>query len=134
MFLSDLGPLAQQAFLSLARNVVAADDRVTVEEEALLRDLHREIGEETALAPRRKNIAEICADVTDRRTQILILLELASVAHVDGEYEPREQALIEKISDLWSIDTIDRVRAEEWGKRRVELMTDALDIMLDASS
>lgn len=134
MFLADLSKLEQNTFLSLARNMVAADAIVTPEEEDLLNDLHYEIGQDTIIEPICKDIAELCTAVSNRKSQAKMLLELASIAHVDGEYEERERELLRTIAANWDIEHYSVIRAEDWGKNRIALIADAAHIMHDITT
>jgi 2-polyprenyl-6-methoxyphenol hydroxylase-like FAD-dependent oxidoreductase len=129
MFLADLSKSEQDTFLSLARNMVAADEKVTPEEEELLRDLHIEIGQAVVIEPMQQDIEQLCEAVSDRGAQAKMLLELSSIAHVDGDYEERERHMIRSIAKKWKIDQLSVLRAEDWGQRRVALIVDAAHIV-----
>jgi len=133
MFLSDLSENERTVFLSLARNMVAADDKVTQEEEEMLRDLHDEAGQGLMIDPNDKDIEGLCGQIQSPSAQAKMLLELASIAFVDGEYEDRERELLKRVSGYWCIERLSFLRAEDWGKKRVELAAEAAHLVHEIS-
>lgn len=134
MFLSDLSMDERKAFLSLARNMVAADEKVTPEEEQMLRDLHSEAGYGLQIEPHNGDIEALCGLISNTVARAKVMLELASVAYVDGDYEVRERALLNRIAKAWGIEQLSFLRSEDWGKKRVELAIDAAHIIHEISN
>lgn len=134
MFLQDLHPADKDVFLGLAHKMILADEKLAAEEAAMLGDIVLEMGGESNAAVTDRVVEELCTDVTDPRTQAIMLLELASLAHVDGEYAHEERELLHAIARIWNIGPITLVRIETWAKARIDLSREAAEVILEAAS
>jgi len=131
MFLGDLGEEEKRTFLILAWKMVSADGRVTNEEREMLQDAQEEMGLGTAdeSPDCLDDLNECCKSVTSSKARALMLLELASFAFVDRDYDVRERELLRTVAEIWRLDEISVVRVEEWARKRVELATEAAEVV-----
>jgi len=131
MFLNDLGEAEKRTFLILAKKMVSADGRVTTEEREMLKDAQEEMGlyaTENSLAG-NDNLDNCCRSVVSSRARVLMLLELASFAFIDHDYDARERELLRSVANIWKLDDISVMRIEEWARKRVELSTEAAEVI-----
>ncbi len=134
MFLRDLSTNEKQLFLGLARAMISADEKLTAEEIAMLGDVALEMGVESDVEVTSRGVAELSTGITDPRTQAIMLLELASLAHVDGEYADEERQLLRAIARIWKFGPITLTHIETWAKTRIDLSREAAEIILEAAS
>ena len=131
MFLAGLSSQEKNAFLQLARQMIAADGVVTSEEQEMLSDLRHEMGSAPLSDDQVRAVGDACSLVTQIDTRTKILLELASLAYVDGDYDKREQVLLREIGSIWDVDSHSLVRIEDWGRSRVGLAVEAAYIIYE---
>lgn len=131
LFLADLSNSEKKAFLHLAGLMVLADGRVTTEEREMLLDVQEEMDIKVAEESpgTEKDLDELCQSVVLPRARVKILLELASFAFVDHDYDERERELLRAVAKIWQLDDISVVRIEEWAHKRVELAREAAEII-----
>ena len=131
MFLGDLEYSDKRAFLDLARIMMSADGRVTIEEREMLRDAVEEmdldVSEESPLGI--DDLDACCSPIVSPRSRAIVLLELASFAFVDHDYDAREKELLRAVAQKWQLDEISVVRIEQWAYKRVELAREAAEII-----
>jgi uncharacterized tellurite resistance protein B-like protein len=134
LFLDDLTNTEKIAFLDLARMMVSADGIITAEEREMLRDVQVEMGLEVAedLPTLGIDLDGACNSVVSTSTRVKVLLELASFAYVDSDYDERERKFLRGIGEKWQFDEISIIRVEEWASRRVALAREAAEIILEA--
>lgn len=125
MFLHELTAEQQRAFLVLARQVIAADDRLALQEVERLEALYRETGlpAETAHAP--DVVGDLNYMFDTLRTRAVALLELLLVAHTDGEYEGREQAALDHVAEAMGVPEALWTDLQGWAARYAALVREA---------
>lgn len=131
MFLGELEGSHKEAFMALARRMVSADGKITPEEKQMLDDAVLELGlsAEPDFDAQLPKVKECCGAVLDPEARAFILLELASFAYVDHEYDESERELLHSVADLWRLDPLTVVRIEDWARRRVELSKEAVEVI-----
>ena len=131
MFLGDLKYSEKRVFLDLARMMVSADGKVTAEEREMLHDVQEEMGLDVAeeFSEGRENLDKCCQSVVSPRARAVMLLEFASFAYVDHDYDARERELLRAMAEIWQLDEISVVRIEEWAFKRVELALEAAEVI-----
>jgi len=130
MFLKDLTPDCQSSFLALAKLLAAADGILAPEELAMLDDVASEMGiSSDSVSPTEAELEVLCAAVHSPEVRAYMLMELASLAHIDDDFASEERQLLRAISDLWNIDTITLIRIEAWAETRVEMSREAAEIV-----
>lgn len=136
MFLSDLDDSDKRAFLGLATIMVSADGKITSEEHAMLRDAAEEMELDIAedVLQQEPNFEDCCSKIISPRSRVQVLLELASFAFVDRDYDVQEQELLRAIANTWQLDEILVMEIEQWASRRVKLATEAAKIIYEAET
>jgi uncharacterized tellurite resistance protein B-like protein len=136
MFLSELNETEKLAFLELATLMVSIDGKITVEESDMLQDAaeEMEINGYPAGPIDIQDLEEVCLRIEDTEAKAFILLELASFAFVDHDYDESEKALLRTIAKKWKLDKMSMLQIEEWAFKRVNLAKEAAEIVRDVSS
>jgi hypothetical protein len=134
MFLSDLTPDCKVAFLDLARLLIAADGVQAPEELEMLNDVAREMEIELAGPSTSRGVEELCEGIRRPEAQAQILMELASLAHVDDDYSSEERLLLQQVGALWKINPITMIRIEAWAAARIEMSREAAEIIQEITT
>lgn len=129
MFIRGLSESDRRVLHSLARAMITADDVLAPEEAAMLEDIEAEMDLSVPDDAKRDDLVGLCAAVSSPEARAHILLELASVAHVDGEYADQEAKLLRGIAKEWAIEEYTVVRIEVWASRRIALAGEAVSIV-----
>ncbi|NNF57483.1 MAG: hypothetical protein HKN04_04510 [Rhodothermaceae bacterium] len=125
MFLHELTTEQQRAFLILARQVMAADERLAMQEVERLEALYRETGlpAETAAGP--DAVGDMNYLFASPRVRAVVLLELLLVAHADDDLDPRENAVIRDVAERMEVYDDDWTRFSAWAARYAALRREA---------
>ena len=128
MFLNELSPEQRTALLVLAREVIDADDRLTLPEVERLDRLYAEagVGTETADAPNAAGDLNLLFPTPRQRA--VVLIELLLVAHADGQLHPREEAAIQRVAARLQVDQGVWTHALDWSHRHAALSAEARQI------
>ena len=119
------------AFAELAKIVIAADGIFHDKEMEIYHDIciEMDIKEDDVHQVENKNIEELIYIFSTRNSQIFAILELLSIAYVDDYYAIEEKSLIGKLSNLIGIKKDQLLKMQEWGKNRIQLGQNLLDII-----
>ena len=125
MFLTELSPEQRSALLVLARQVIDADERLTLPEVERLDRLYEEagVGPEMASAPSAAGDLNLLFPTPRQRA--VVLVELLLVGHVDGRLHPREEAAIQRIAARLQIDQGLWGQILDWSHRYAALADEA---------
>lgn len=125
MFLNELSPEQRRALHVLARQVIDADDRLTLLEVERLDEIYEEsgVGPEMASAPNAAGDLNLLFPT--ERTRSVVVLELLLVAYADGRLHPREEAAIQQIAARLQIDQGLWSHIHDWAGRYAELAREA---------
>ena len=129
MFLSGLSVKDKGTFLALAAKMIAADGVLAPEEVAILGDLVRELDMLADPKMSSLEVEELCSVPPTPQAQACMLLELASIAHIDRQYADEERSLLAEIARQWQIDALTLVRIERWAVTRIELSREAAEVI-----
>jgi tellurite resistance protein len=127
MFLSQLTPPQQDAFLQLAAQLVAVDGHFSVEEQVMLSELA--ISTVDWVPGEVIPIAELIEAFDEPRSQAAALLELIRLAYADGDYGTEERAFIASLAQRMAITGERLARMEAWVVRRLALMAEGLALL-----
>ena len=110
---------------------MSADGKITVEERDMLQDAVEEMGVAAAeeMPAGAEDLDVFCSSITSPQARVIMLLELASFAFVDSDYDAREQGLLRAVAKIWQMDLISVLRIEHWAESRVALAREAAEIM-----
>lgn len=129
MFLHTLNDAEREAFLALARNYIQADQKVSFQEEAMLKQLCLEIG----LAPEHDlpshPRAYWLAQIVRRRARISALFELLALVNADKNFHVRERELVFETATAWGITNAELEKMSTWHDRLAELVGEGFLLM-----
>lgn len=121
MFLHLLNDSQQRAFLSLAKQFVEADAKLSDEEHNLLELMWAETGQDFDQELPTDDFETLAAAFQNRQTKAAVLLELLSAGHADAEFHPEESAFIERLSGAFEVDDTELKSMDEWVQRQLDL-------------
>lgn len=128
MFLNELTREQQKAFCILARQVIAADERLAMKELESLEAIYRETGldAETAEAP------DVALDLNylfdTPRSRAVVFIELVLLAFADGVFDARENEAVTSFGDAMQLSESVRKDAYNWARRFVAMKTEGEEI------
>jgi hypothetical protein len=129
VFLARLTRTQQQAFLSLARQMIAADSVASLGEMATLQQLRREMGVDVDGATEVLSLAAAAARFDTRAARIIALLELTVLSHSDRQSSLGENSMLQRLAGLWGFDATTVASIDAWVVRFRKLTDDALDMI-----
>ena len=88
----------------------------------------------TVASSRSEGVDSLCSHAPAPQAQAHILLELASIAHVDNDYSVEEREFLRIVADYWNVDPITLIRIEGWAEARVLLSREAAEVVLELQS
>ena len=121
MWLSSLSNDQRHALLRLAHNVIVSDGLLDPNEEDMLFELKREmalsdVGEVEYLA-----LDGIQNVFQDRRSRIIVVINLLKLSYVDGAFEIEEECLLKEIARTFDITDQDFLLLDNWVRRLTAL-------------
>jgi len=135
LFLDHLTPREKQGFLELALLAIRADNTISDEEVQQVEELRLELGIDEATfveaVKRQPQLERAVAAFTTQEAKRRAFLELVSLTFVDGEYDPAENAFLQKVQRAFQIEDPVRDRCFAWALQMVKLRDEALAIMVD---
>lgn len=125
MFLNELSPEQRRALHVLARQVIDADQRLTLPEVERLDEIYQEsgIGTEHADAPNAAGDLNLLFPTS--RERAVVVIELMQVAYADGQLHPREEAAVQRIAAQLQIDQGLWTNIMDWAQRHAALAAEA---------
>lgn len=125
VYLAELSPEQRSAFLVLARDIIRADERLTIQEVEQLDDLYEEsgMGAETADAPNAAGDLNLMFPTS--RSRAVVLIELLLLAHADRQFHPREEEAIYEIAARLQVDQGLWTNILDWARRFTALKAEA---------
>ena len=125
MFLNEFSHDQRSAFLVLARQIIDADDRLTLPEVESLDRLYAESG----LAAEHADAPNAAGDLNflypTERSRAVVLVELLLVAFSDGQLHPREESAIQRVAARLQIDQGTWSNILDWSHRYSRLAAEA---------
>lgn len=128
VFIQDLDLEQRRAFLVLARRVINADNRLTLDEVERLDRLYHESGVPAEMADAPSNAGDLNLLFGSRTSRVAVLLELLLVGCVDGRLDSREERVIRDIAAQLGVDAGTWSEARAWADRYQALMREAAQI------
>jgi uncharacterized tellurite resistance protein B-like protein len=129
MFLHTLNDSEREAFLALARDYIQADQKVSFQEEAMLKQLCLEIGLAPDHSLPKRPRKEWLAQIAQRRSQVAAMLELLALANADKCFDARERELVFETANVWGITKAELEKMANWHDRQIELLGEAFLMM-----
>jgi tellurite resistance protein len=129
MFVSQLSPPQQEAFLQLATMLVAVDGDISSEEQEMLSEIAITTMD---WVPREDIPIAVMIQVFDStHSRSAALMELIGLAHADTVYGPEEQTFIADIASRMGISTIRLAQMESWVVRQLSLVREGFALLED---
>ena len=129
MFLAQLNDAQKNSFLALATRVVLADGELTDQENALLDRLKIEMGGKAKAPPEEVFGNTNLANFSDRRSRVIVLMELLMLGHADSNFHADEIKVIEELAKAFGVSGGDFAAISEWAKRQAQQLHDADALM-----
>ena len=125
MHLHELTREQQRAFMVLARQVVAADDRLALDEVQGLDLLYREMQLPAADGGAPADALDLNLLFETPRARAVAVVNLLLLAYADGALDERERDLVRRTADRLDVDAVDLTAMEGWAARYVALVQEA---------
>ena len=125
MFLHDLSPEQRRAFLVLARQVIDADRRLSIQEVERLDRLYVEAGVPAEMADAPGAVGDLNLLFPSDRARVVVVLDLLLVGYADNVLDPREAQAIRDIAARLGIDAATWEDALGWARRYQALLEEA---------
>jgi tellurite resistance protein len=129
MWLSSLSEQQKHAALRLAHNVVVSDGILDPNEESMLEQFRREMGLGLDVELEYLDLNGIEKVFADRRSRMIILMNLCKLSYVDGAFEIEEECLLREISRVFDFSDDDFRLVDNWVKRACALENEAIFLM-----
>jgi len=129
MFLHTLNDFEREAFLALARDYIQADEKVSFQEEAMMKQLCLEMGLAPNHALPQRSQDEWLAVIARRRSRVAAMFELLALANADKTFDTRERELVFKTAKAWGITEVELEKMSDWHDRQLELLSEAFLMM-----
>ena len=114
MWLSSLSSDQRNALLRLAHNVVVSDGLLDPNEEGMLIELKREMGLSEVGELEYLELEGIQNVFQDRRSRIIVVINLIKLSYVDGAFEVEEECLLKEIARTFDISDQDFLLLDNW--------------------
>jgi uncharacterized tellurite resistance protein B-like protein len=121
MWLSSLSSDQRNALLRLAHNVVVSDGLLDPNEEGMLIELKREMGLSEVGELEYLELEGIQNVFQDRRSRIIVVVNLIKLSYVDGAFEVEEECLLKEIARTFDISDQDFLLLDNWVRRLTAL-------------
>ena len=125
MWLSNLSKDQHQALIRLAHNVIVSDGLLDPNEEGMFDLMKKEMGIENSQEVEYLSLDGIETTFPDRKTRIIVLINLIRVGYVDGAFEIEEECLLRDLANSFDIELDEFELLDNWVKRLVGLEKEA---------
>ena len=125
MWLSNLNEDQHQALIRLAHNVIVSDGLLDPNEEGMFDLMKREMGIENSEEVEYLSLDGIETTFPDRKTRIIVLINLIRIGYVDGAFEIEEECLLRDLANSFDIELDEFELLDNWVKRLVGLEKEA---------
>ena len=121
MWLSSLSNDQRHALLRLAHNVIVTDGLLDPNEEDMLFELKREMALSDVGEVEYLELDGIQNVFQDRRSRIIVVINLLKLSYVDGAFEIEEECLLKEIARTFDITDQDFLLLDNWVRRLTAL-------------
>ncbi|MED5347411.1 MAG: hypothetical protein VYE01_05585 [Pseudomonadota bacterium] len=121
MWLSSLSNDQRHALLRLAHNVIVSDGLLDPNEEDMLFELKREMALSDVGELEYLELDGIQNVFQDRRSRIIVVINLLKLSYVDGAFEIEEECLLKEIARTFDITDQDFLLLDNWVRRLTAL-------------
>ena len=132
MWLSSLSNDQRHALLRLAHNVIVSDGLLDPNEEDMLFELKREMALSDVGEVEYLELDGIQNVFQDRRSRIIVVINLLKLSYVDGAFEIEEECLLKEIARTFDITDQDFLLLDNW-VRRLTALEDEVTALFEQS-
>ena len=125
MWLTNLSKDQHQALIRLAHNVIVSDGLLDPNEEGMFDLMKKEMGIENSEEVEYLSLDGIETTFPDRKTRIIVLINLIRIGYVDGAFEIEEECLLRDLANSFDIELDEFELLDNWVKRLVGLEKEA---------
>ena len=125
MWLSNLSKDQHQALIRLAHNVIVSDGLLDPTEEGMFDLMKKEMGIENSEEVEYLSLDGLETIFPDRKTIIIVLINLIRIGYVDGAFEIEEECLLRDLANSFDIELDEFELLDNWVKRLVGLEKEA---------
>ena len=125
MWVSNLSKDQHQALIRLAHNVIVSDGLLDPNEEGMFDLMKKEMGIENSEEVEYLSLDGIETTFPDRKTRIIVLINLIRIGYVDGAFEIEEECLLRDLANSFDIELDEFELLDNWVKRLVGLEKEA---------
>ena len=133
MWLSALSADQREALLGLAHNVIVSDGLLDPNEEGMLDEFKREMELNPSTEAEYLELDGIDSRFANRKSRIIVLLNLLRLSYADGAFEIEEECLLKEVSRAFGVDDEEFMLLDNWVRRFLSLEEEARVLMSDAS-
>ncbi|MEC7420004.1 MAG: hypothetical protein VX187_06335 [Pseudomonadota bacterium] len=119
--MSSLSNDQRHALLRLAHNVIVSDGLLDPNEEDMLFELKREMALSDVGEVEYLELDGIQNVFQDRRSRIIVVINLLKLSYVDGAFEIEEECLLKEIARTFDITDQDFLLLDNWVRRLTAL-------------
>jgi tellurite resistance protein len=121
MWLSTFSQQQREAMLRLAHNVIVSDGLLDPNEEGMLESFRREMGVAADFEVEYLDLPGVEGVFPDRRSRMIVLVNLCKLSYADGAFEIEEECLINEIRKAFAVSEGHFSMLENWTKRLMAL-------------
>ena len=125
MWLSNLSKDQHQALIRLAHNVIVSDGLLDPNEEGMFDLMKKEMGIENSEEVEYLSLDGIETTFPDRKSRVIVLINLIRIGYVDGAFEIEEECLLRDLANSFDIELDEFELLDNWVKRLVGLEKEA---------
>ncbi len=121
MWLSTFSQQQREAMLRLAHNVIVSDGLLDPNEEGMLESFRREMGVAADYEVEYLDLPGVEGVFPDRRSRMIVLVNLCKLSYADGAFEIEEECLINEIRKAFAVSESHFSMLENWTRRLMAL-------------
>ena len=125
MWLSSFSGDQRLAMLRLAHNVIVSDGLLDPNEEGMLLELKEEMGLSELEELEYLELQGIQDIFQDRRSRVVVVINLIKLSYVDGAFEIEEECLLKEIAHAFDISDTEFLLLDNWVRRLSALEEEA---------
>ena len=125
MWLSSFSGDQRLAMLRLAHNVIVSDGLLDPNEEGMLLELKEEMGLSELEELEYLELQGIQDIFQDRRSRVVVVINLIKLSYVDGAFEIEEECLLKEIAHAFDISDTEFLLLDNWVRRLSALEQEA---------
>ena len=125
MWLSSFSGDQRLVMLRLAHNVIVSDGLLDPNEEGMLLELKQEMGLSELEELEYLELQGIQDIFQDRRSRVVVVINLIKLSYVDGAFEIEEECLLKEIARAFDISDTEFLLLDNWVRRLSALEKEA---------